>query len=210
MLIRDVYSHAACSLGRSGTVVAKSRGWTEGVEQALTPFYYNCWGKQVKGYFFKASVHPLDHSAHYALKLLSFCEFTTAAPLQQRPSPLVTHTVLLVAKAAGQLLFHCGCLWWWTVTTSQCQRLTFGCKWLFSLSWAYLWILHQCLLFYLGFYRFIWIIYTSSFSRVRFPFILFDAPKFILIWMVPAKSRIWWSGMWYFRFHSDIASIENS
>lgn len=32
MLIRDVCSHAACSLERSGTVVAKGRGWTEGVE----------------------------------------------------------------------------------------------------------------------------------------------------------------------------------
>lgn len=79
-------------------------------KEALTPFYYNCWGRQVKGYFFTASWRPLDHSVQNALKLLSFGVFVIAAPLQQRPFPLAIHTVLLLTKGAGELLFSCGCL----------------------------------------------------------------------------------------------------
>lgn len=132
-------------------------------KQALTPFYYNCCGRQVKT-ISSQPLHSLYGSAQNALKLLSFRVFTTGAPLQQRPSPLVTHTVLLLTRGAALL---------WMSLVMDCHNitvptLTFGCKWLFFLLWAHLWILHQCLLFYLGFYRFIWIIYTFSFSRVIF------------------------------------------
>lgn len=99
-------------LERGGTVVGKSREWTWrcGGERAVRTEALTLSititeaGKRRAS----SSLHPLDHSVQNALKLLSFCVLTTAAPLWQNPSPVVTHTVLLLSKGAGELLLCLG------------------------------------------------------------------------------------------------------
>lgn len=198
---------------RGGTLVGKSRErtWRCGGERAVRTetLTLSITITEAGKWRASSSLNPLDYSVQNALKLLSFCVLTTAAPLWQT---LLQWWPTLFCYWAKEQESCCSA---WVSSVMNCHSTTvptpdFRMSIIVFSSVSTAMNIASVFTFLLRLYRFVWIIYTSSFSRVRFPFILFVGPKFILIWMVPAKSRIWWSGMWYFKFHSDMSSIENS
>lgn len=141
MLIRDVCSHAACSLKRSGTVVAKSGGWTEGVEvrglsekTGTDPFLLQLLWQASEELF----LHSLCILCMVQQRMLWSCSLFVCSQLVLLCSKDLLHWWPTLFCYWPEELLSCGCLWWWTVTTSQCR------PWLLDVNDCFFFCEHIC------------------------------------------------------------------